>query len=92
MSSAVPGWYGKLPTLGDFASRRLDPAWIAAWDAWLAEGLGTLRADDDAWLDGYLASPAWRFVVMPGAVPGDAGARACAGVLMASVSRPARRG
>ena len=90
MSSAVPGWYGKLPTLGDFASRRLDPAWIAAWDAWLAQGLGTLRADDDAWLDGYLASPAWRFVVMPGAIPGDAGARACAGVLMASVDRVGR--
>lgn len=87
---AVPGWYGKLPTLGDFASRRLDAAWISIWDTWLAEGLGALRENDDGWLDAYLASPAWRFVLMPRALPGDAGTRGCAGVLMASVDRVGR--
>ena len=29
------GWYGKLPCLGDFASRRLPPDFIARWDGWL---------------------------------------------------------
>ena len=54
----VPGWYGKLPALGDFASRRLTPEWIAQWDAWLAEGLHLLReAAPDSWLDDYLARP-----------------------------------
>ena len=32
--ATVPGWYGKLPALGDFASRRLEPGWIAGWDGW----------------------------------------------------------
>ena len=54
---SVPGWYGKLPALGDFASRRLPPEWIAPWDGWLATGLHQLReAAPEAWLDNSLAS------------------------------------
>ena len=84
----IPGWYGKLPTLGDFASRRLDPSFIDPWDAWLAEGLSTLQTQaGDAWLDAYLASPVWRFVLMPGVVGLDT---AMAGVLMPSVDRVGR--
>ena len=33
------GWFGKMPALGDFASRRLPPAWIEAWDGWLQREL-----------------------------------------------------
>lgn len=82
-----PGWYGKLPTLGDFASRRLDASFIDPWDAWLAQGIATLREQSgDAWLDAYLASPVWRFVLMPGVL----GEQAVAGVLMPSVDRVGR--
>lgn len=88
LTSSPPGWYGKLPTLGDFASRRLGPAFIEPWDAWLAEGLAGLRAHAaDAWLDAYLASPTWRFVLQPG-VLGQA--HVVAGVLMPSVDRVGR--
>jgi type VI secretion system protein ImpM len=97
MSGAVPGWYGKLPTLGDFASRRLDAQWVAQWDDWLAQGLSALREAGDEWLEHYLASPPWCFVLMPGvmadatSVMADAaGSQACAGVLMASVDRVGR--
>jgi len=84
----IPGWYGKLPTLGDFASRRLEPSFIDPWDAWLAEGIAALRAQaGDAWLDAYLASPVWRFVLMPGVVGLNT---AMAGVLMPSVDRVGR--
>ena len=31
-SRAAAGWYGKLPTLGDFASRRLDNDFVDIWD------------------------------------------------------------
>lgn len=90
----VPGWYGKLPTLGDFASRRLDAGYIEAWDGWLAEGLGGLREQrGEAWLQAYLDAPAWRFVLMPGVLPrGADGAKqaATAGVLMPSVDRVGR--
>lgn len=88
--SVIPGWYGKLPTLGDFASRRLDAQWIAIWDGWLADGLAALREASDTWLERYLASPPWRFVLMPGALPGSIGHQASAGVLMASVDRVGR--
>lgn len=86
-----PGWHGKLPSLGDFASRRLDAAVVEAWDEWLAGGLLALResAPDD-WLAAYLASPSWRFVLMPGVMPGEAGEQAWAGVLMPSVDRVGR--
>ena len=83
------GWHGKLPTLGDFATRRLDPAFIEVWDAWLSAGLATLRLQPD-WLQAYLASPSWRFVLMPGAMPGRMGDQAWAGVLMPSVDRVGR--
>ena len=87
----LPGWHGKLPTLGDFAARRMDTGFLATWDTWLAEGLLELRQQQpEAWLAAYLASPSWRFVLMPGAMPGAAGATAWAGVLMPSVDRVGR--
>ena len=90
-SSSPPGWYGKLPTLGDFAQRRMDAGFLAAWDAWLAAGLLDLQRRLGAgWLDAYLASPSWRFVLAPGALPGAPGTQAWAGVLMPSVDRVGR--
>lgn len=83
MSAA--GWHGKLPTLGDFASRRLDPAFVQRWDGWLAAGLARLQ-QQPGWLDGYLASPSWRFLLLPGVV----GETPWAGVLMPSVDRVGR--
>ena len=89
--SAVPGWHGKLPSLGDFASRRLDASFIEPWDAWLAAGLLALRQQQpQAWLDAYLGSPSWRFLLMPGVLSGVAGQSAWAGVLMPSVDRVGR--
>ena len=86
-----PGWHGKLPSLGDFASRRLDAGFVEAWDHWLAAGLLGLRESNPAgWLDAYLESPSWRFLLMPGVLPGDAGRQAWAGVLMPSVDRVGR--
>lgn len=90
-AAAPPGWHGKLPSLGDFASRRLDAGFIEAWDGWLAAGLLALReARPDSWLDAYLGSPSWRFLLMPGVLPGVAGAQAWCGVLMPSVDRVGR--
>lgn len=86
-----PGWHGKLPSLGDFASRRLDAPFIDAWDGWLAAGLLALReAQPATWLDAYLSSPSWRFLLMPEVLPGEAGEQAYAGVLMPSVDRVGR--
>lgn len=87
----LPGWFGKLPSLGDFASRRLDPAFIEYWDSWLAEGMLALRQQAPiAWLDAYLQAPSRCFLLMPGSLPGALGRLAWAGVLMPSVDRVGR--
>lgn len=86
----APGWYGKLPSLGDFAARRLSHELIEAWDAWLAEELGGLRQQwPDNWLEGYLQSPTWRFVLSAGTL-GTAQPWPLAGILMPSVDRVGR--
>ena len=62
------GFYGKLPSHGDFLRRRVSDAFVDAWDAWLRECLAASRtALGDRWLNVYLTSPAWRFVCAAGA-------------------------
>ncbi len=82
-----PGFYGKLPGLGDFVTRRLPAEFIQPWDLWLRESLASSQGQlGDAWLDIYLTSPLWRFILSPGV----AGQGAWAGVLMPSVDRVGR--
>ena len=83
----VPGWYGKIPSLGDFASRRLPEAFVQRWDTWLQEGLAVARTELGAgWLDVYLVAPVRRFWLAPGLL----GASAWSGVMMSSVDRVGR--
>lgn len=77
-----PGFYGKLASRGDFVSRDLPQGFIQRWDCWLAAGLRRSQAQmGERWLDAYLVSPLWRFVLAPG-VCGD---EPMAGVIMPSV-------
>jgi type VI secretion system protein ImpM len=83
----IAGWYGKIPALGDFASRGLPHDFMHAWDSWLQHSIAASRAHlGEQWLDLYLTSPIWRFTLMPGAC----GASAWAGVLMPSVDKVGR--
>jgi len=84
----IPGWYGKLPCLGDFASRRLSAEFTGRWDAWLQEVLVATRDSfGETWLDAYLTMPIWRFVLLPALI----GPSGWAGVLMPSVDRVGRQ-
>lgn len=81
------GFYGKLPSLGDFITRRLPAPFVQPWDLWLRGSLAasqTQLAQD--WLDHYLTSPLWRFALSRGI----AGQTGWAGVLMPSVDRVGR--
>ncbi len=90
-ASRIAGWYGKLPTVGDFASRRLDAGFIDPWDHWLGTGLQMQRDRlGDAWLEPFVQSPAWRFVLGPGVLPSLDAQQVMAGVLMPSVDRVGR--
>lgn len=82
------GWFGKLPTLGDFATRRLPAAFVEPWDQWLALGLASWREHDAGWLDAYLAGPIWCFELGAGLL--GRGSARWSGVLMPSVDRVGR--
>jgi type VI secretion system protein ImpM len=84
---AEVGFYGKLPSHGDFLRRRVPDAFVAVWDPWLQECLAASRSTlADRWLDVYLTSPAWRFVSAPGAL----GPSAMIGLMVPSVDRVGR--
>ena len=81
------GFYGQLPGLGDFVTRRLPTEFVQPWDLWLRESLASSQLQlGDAWLDIYLTSPLWRF----GLTSGLAGQTAWVGVMMPSVDRVGR--
>lgn len=71
-SSAVegrdpPGWYGKLPALGDFAQRRLPADFVQSCDGWLSRAMEGSREElGESWLDIYLTAPVLRFAWAPG--------------------------
>ena len=77
----LPGWFGKLPGMGDFAHRRLPEAFRECWDGWLHDGLMRLRERHDDWVARYLEAPLWCFELGRG-VAGDG---LWIGVLMPSV-------
>jgi len=82
------GWHGKLPCLGDFASRRLPAAFVRTWDDWLSSALhDSRRRLGEDWPDAYLYAPLWHFVLGPEAI---SGAACWAGILMSSVDRVGR--
>lgn len=83
---STPGFYGKLASRGDFVSRGLPQSFIGPWDSWLAAGLLASQSLGERWLNAYLVSPLWRFMVAPGVC----GPQAVVGVVMPSVDRVGR--
>ena len=84
---SAAGYHGKLLAKGDFVTRRLPRSFVGPWDSWLQDVVGGSRTRmGEAWLDAYLTSPIWRFV-LPAGLCGEG---AAAGVLMPSVDRVGR--
>ncbi|NOT84801.1 MAG: type VI secretion system-associated protein TagF, partial [Methylococcaceae bacterium] len=87
IESTPVGFYGKLPIIGDFVSRRLPEEFITPWDSWLQSAIAASReALGEEWLSRFLTSPIWRFLLSPGVC----GERAVAGIVMPSVDRVGR--
>ncbi|MGK7867384.1 type VI secretion system-associated protein TagF [Falsiroseomonas sp. E2-1-a20] len=57
------GFYGKLPTQGDFLRRRLPDSFVQPWDAWLQSGMAEARETlgEDGFAEAWASAPAWRF-------------------------------
>jgi type VI secretion system protein ImpM len=83
----IPGLYGKIPARGDFVTRRLTPGFVETWDTWLQNALTASKEQlGDRWLEIYLTSPIWRFLLGPGIC----GSTLWAGILMPSVDKVGR--
>jgi len=81
------GWFGKIPSVGDFVTRRLPPGFVKPWDQWLQTGMSeSRRRMGERWVDVYLTFPVWRFLLPVGVL----GSTAWTGVLMPSVDRVGR--
>ncbi len=81
------GLYGKLPAYGDFIFRDLASAFVNRWDDWLQLYVSASREQiGDGWLDVYLTSPIWRFVMSVGVIDENM----WCGLIMPSVDRVGR--
>lgn len=81
------GFYGKVPVRGDFVGQRLSRDFVEPWDEWLQASILACREHfGEAWLDIYLTSPIWRFVLAAGVC----GPRPAIGVLMPNVDSVGR--
>jgi type VI secretion system protein ImpM len=86
-NTKLTGIYGKLPAHGDFIFRNLSPAFINQWDEWLQLFVSSSREQiGEDWLNIYLTSPIWRFVLSSGVID----EKIWAGVIMPSVDRVGR--
>lgn len=75
------GYFGKLPSHGDFINRYLPNAFINPWDQWLQESMVACKQSlADNWIANYMTMPVFRFALSPGVC----GETAWAGILMPS--------
>jgi type VI secretion system protein ImpM len=81
-----PGWYGKLPGMGDFAQRRLPNRFVSVWDRWLQNGFEYLRGANADWEKSYLDSQVWFFILGSSVI----GPRPWIGLLVPSVDSVGR--
>lgn len=82
-----PGVYGKLPMHGDFIHRNLPSTFISSWDEWLQLYIaGSKEKMGEEWLDIYLTSPIWRFVLSAGVID----VNHWAGIMLPSVDQVGR--
>ena len=87
LATQVAGWYGKIPALGDFASRRLPASFVDSWDAWLQRSMLASRSFlREQWQEIYLNSPIWRFALLPGVLDD----KCWIGIMMPSADRVGR--
>jgi type VI secretion system protein ImpM len=82
------GFFGKLPVLGDFLSRRLGPDFVEPWDQWLQQAMHMARAQSGgAWDELYTQAAPWRFALEAGVCGGSP----VLGVLLPSNDRVGRQ-
>nr|WP_321983236.1 type VI secretion system-associated protein TagF [uncultured Lichenicoccus sp.] len=61
------GYWGKLPSRGDFVGSGLPPGLVSAWDGWVCAGIEASRRHlGEAWIPAWMEAPVWCFTAAPG--------------------------
>jgi type VI secretion system protein ImpM len=82
-----PGFYGKIPARSNIVSRNLADSFLSTWDQWLQNALMASKEQlGEEWLDFYLTSPIWHFVLSSGICDQNG----WAGILIPSVDKVGR--
>ncbi|WP_230473483.1 type VI secretion system-associated protein TagF [Dyella choica] len=67
MSPTEAGFFGKLPSAGDFVQRRLPSSFVETWDQHFERAVDASRQTlAQGWQHAYRSSPVWRFLLSPG--------------------------
>ena len=81
------GFYGKLPSRGDFVRAGLPAGFVTPWDAWLQGVLpGSRTLLGGRWQPAWMEAPVWRFLLRAG----ECGPGAVLGLWMPSVDAVGR--
>ena len=81
------GFFGKLPSYGDFIQRNVSPSLITIIDLWIIQSIEASRGQlKDNWQQQYFSSPIWRFVISKGLIS----EHCITGIMMPSVDRSGR--
>ena len=87
IAAVHPGFFGKVPTYGDFVTADLDPRFQNAFDAFLQQGMAAARQSlGERFEPAFLAAPTWRFTM----AAGICGPLAMTGLVIASRDRIGR--
>lgn len=82
------GWFGKIPSRGDFVTRNLPLSFVEPWDEWLSAELSEAEvALADRWAEAYQAAQTCCYVTGPGVID----ERCWYGILVPSFDRVGRR-
>jgi len=86
--AVAAGFFGKVPSRGDFVRGGLPPGFVRALDGWWQAVIPASRAalGEGAWTEAWMEAPIWRFRLSPGLL----GPLAAAGLWLPSTDRVGR--
>jgi type VI secretion system protein ImpM len=85
-----PGWFGKLPCVGDFCSHNMTAELQEKLDLWLSDAMQEgLHRHGNAWMSAYFQTPVHGFVWGPDVIP-QLDNQAAIGLIMPSVDKAGR--
>ena len=87
VAEAAVGFFGKIPSRGDFVRAGLPRAFTDPWDDWLSHAIaGSRDLLGATWLPAWMEAPIWHFTLPPG----QCGIAAVLGLWMPSIDAAGR--